>query len=269
MRRVGVIVLAMAAAVSGLLAATGGGQDAASQTPAPSLDDRLDLAVVAVDARIGNERVHSAGTIVDPRAGLVVTAAHTVWGATSLRLTTGLGILHGRVVARAPCAGLAVIEVQPRVPGLDALDAADAAEGRLIAAGREVDGAVVTTPTRAVAAKGGRVAPALPPLPGAIRLDGALPPEATGGPIVDASGALVGMAAGGALAVPWATVEARLAELEVDERRIYVGWRDHYRCAPALHAYAKRRHPGYRPIDAVINAPVPATRLPGTEQLDR
>ena len=60
----------------------------------------------------------------------MVTSAHTVWGATSLRLTTGLGVLHGRLVARAPCAGLAVIEIQPRIPGLVALpEAADGLAG--------------------------------------------------------------------------------------------------------------------------------------------
>ena len=63
-------------------------------------------------------------------------------------------------------------------------------------------------------------------------------------------------------------MQERLGELEVDERRIYVGWRDYYRCAPALHAYARREYPGYRPLDAVINVPVPATRLPGTQGLD-
>jgi S1-C subfamily serine protease len=116
----------------------------------------------------------------------------------------------------------------------------------------------------------------LPPLTGAIRLDGAVVPESSGGPLVNADGELVGMAmattAGsgeqGALAIPWATVQKRLGELEVDKRRIYVGWRSYYRCARALHAYARREHPGYRPIDAVINAPVPATRLPGTQNLD-
>jgi S1-C subfamily serine protease len=285
-RQVGVIVLAMAMAALGLLDLTGARSDAVS-AGTDRLRDRLNLGVVAIDARIGGERVHSSGTVIDPRAGLVVTSAHTVWGATSLRLTTGLGVLHGRTVARAPCAGLAVIEIQPRLPGLVAL--APVAGGPppatelLSAVGRRETGSdvgpggLVTIPTHTA----GNLARArfdreLPPLE-AIRLDGPVVPDSTGGPLVDADGELVGMAmattAGGeeagALAVPWSTIEARLAELEVDERRIYVGWRSYYRCAPALHDYALREHPGYRPIDAVINAPVPATRLPGTQQLDR
>jgi S1-C subfamily serine protease len=285
-RQVGVIVLAMAAAASGLLMLIGSGSDAVSAAPESSPAERLNLGVVAIDALIGDERVHSSGTVIDPRAGLVVTSAHTVWGATSLRLTTGLGVLHGRVVARAPCAGLAVIEIQPRVPGLVALEPATGtppASEPLSAVGRRDAGSdvgsdsLVTIPTRAAgAAARERFESDLPPLEEAIRLDGAVVPDSSGGPVVDDGGALIGMAmattAGeeaGALAIPWSAVESRLGELEVDERRIYVGWREQYRCAPALHAYAKREHPGYEPIDAVINAPVPATRLPGTQELDR
>ena len=245
--------------------------------------EQLDLGVVAIDARIGDRRVRSSGAIIDARSGLVVTSAHTVWGATSLRLTTGLGVLHGRLVARAPCAGLAVIEIQPRIPGLVALPVAfgptPAASDRLAAVGRREAGldGLVTIPLRSAGtAVRAPFEKGLPPLTGAIRLDGAVVPESSGGPLVNADGELVGMAmattAGsgeqGALAIPWATIQQRLDELEVDERRIYVGWRSHYRCAPQLHDYARREHPGYQAADAVINAPVPATRLPGTQNLD-
>jgi S1-C subfamily serine protease len=259
------MVLAVAALLSGT--------DGTSGSAAPeSSRQNLDLGVVAVDARIGDRRVRSSGTVVDARAGLVATSAHTVWGATSLRLTTGLGVLHGRLVARAPCAGLALIEIQPRIPGLVALPAAATDAGLLTAVGRR-DGALVTIPLRAAGSPASaRFEEGLPPLASAIRLDASVVPESSGGPIVNDKGELVGMAmattSGGALAIPWATVQQRLGELQVDERRIYVGWRDYYRCAPALHAYAKREHAGYEPGDAVINAPVPATRLPGTQELD-
>jgi S1-C subfamily serine protease len=261
----------MALTAVGILLATGDGGNAAS---GGSDRSRLELGVVAVDAQIGDRRVRSSGAVVDARAGLVVTSAHSVWGATSLRLTTGVGVLHGRLVARAPCAGLAVIEIQPRLPGLEALPVGDApaAGARLQALGRR-DADLLTIPLRSAGtATDALVEAGLPPLPEAIELDAAVVPEATGGPVLADDGAVVGMAMattkGGAVAIPWATVEARLGELEVDERRIFVGWREHYRCAPQLHAYAKREHPGYRPIDARINAPVPATRLPGTQNLD-
>jgi S1-C subfamily serine protease len=272
-RRAGVIASVMALTALGILVATGDGSDAAR---GGTSGDRLELGVVAIDARIGDRRVRSSGAVVDARAGLVVTSAHSVWGATSLRLTTGLGVLHGRLVARAPCAGLAVIEIQPRVPGLVALPAAGGgappAGEPLRAIGRR-EGDLVTIPLRSA----GTVASApveagLPPVDDALKLDAAVVPESTGGPVLNAGGELVGMAMattkGGALAIPWAIVDVRLGELEVDEHRVYVGWRDYYRCAPQLHAYAKREHPGYRASDAVINAPVPATRLPGTHNLD-
>jgi S1-C subfamily serine protease len=259
-------VMVMTAVV--ILVASGDGSDAASAPERPPLE----LGVVAIDARIGDQRVRSSGAVVDARAGLVVTSAHTVWGATSLKLTTGLGVLHGRLVARAPCAGLAVIEIQPRVPGLVALPSATTDAGLLTAVGRR-DDALLRIPLRAAgSAASARFEAGLPPLTSALRLDAGVVPESSGGPVVNANGELVGMAmattAGGALAIPWETVEQRLGELEVDDRRIYVGWREYYRCAPALHAYARREHPGYKSLDAVINAPVPATRLPGTQELD-
>jgi S1-C subfamily serine protease len=263
-----------------------GGDDPPAAAP-PTKQERLNLGVVAIDARIGNDRVRSSGTVVDPDAGMVVTSAHRVWGATSVRVTTGLGVLHGRIVARAPCDDLAAVEVEPRVPGLVALSPADgpvpSASSLLTAVGRrEADpelgtGSLVTIPARVArtgvkASLGG----GLRSLDGAIRLDAPLVPEASGGPLIDGDGRLIGLAlatedrAAGddALAVPWSTVAARLDELEAGTRRVYVGWRDQYRCAPRLHAYAAAEHPAYRRKDARINAPVPATRLPGTERVD-
>ena len=269
------IALALILGTSALLLVAGTGDDTVSAADDPATYDKLQLGVVAIDARIGDERVESSGTVVDARAGLVVTSAHTVWGATSLRLNTGLGILHGRVVARAPCADLAVIEIQPRLPGLVAPKPAGyTPHGTelLSAVGRRAD-ALLTIPVRAVGTATEAIEPGLPPLDRAIRLDAAVVPASSGGALVDGRGEVVAMTMattrGPALAVPWSTIQARLRELRVDDRRIYVGWRSYYRCAPELHAHARRQHAGYDRKDAVINAPVPATRLPGTEQLDR
>src|SRR5688572_11027060 len=167
----------MALAAAALLMDTGDSGTAVSAAPEQS--SRLNLGVVAIDARIGDRRVRSSGAIIDGRAGLVVTSAHTVWGATSLRLTTGLGILHGRLVARAPCAGIAVIEIQPRIPGLAALPAAvggtPAGSELLSAVGRregEGLGGLLTIPLRNVGtAARATFENGLPPLTGAIRLD--------------------------------------------------------------------------------------------------
>jgi S1-C subfamily serine protease len=261
-----------------------GGDDPPARAPAPlTAQQRLNLGVVAIDARIGGERVRSSGTVIDGDEGTVLTSAHGVWGATSVRVTTGLGVLHGRIVARAPCDDLAVVEVEPRLPGLVALPTSDAtppASDLLRAVGRrEADpelgiGSLVTIPTR-VAKTGVRASlgGGLRELTGVIRLDAPLVPESSGGPVIDADGRVIALAMATekgatrdeALAVPWSKVTTRLDELQPGARRVYVGWRDQYRCAARLHAYAAAEHAGYRREDARINAPVPATRLPGTE----
>jgi S1-C subfamily serine protease len=271
----------------GLLLLSGcGGDD--SPAPAPlSAEQRLNLGVVAIDARIGRDRVRSSGTVIGPEEGLVVTSAHGVWGARSLRVTTGLGVLHGRIVARAPCSDLAVVQMEPRVPGLVALQPVGGgprlsellrAVGRREADPDQGAGSLVTIPTRTEKAGiSASLGSHLLPLTGAIRLDTPLVPESSGGPVVDGKGRLVALAmateAGarpdGAVALPWSAVQARLDRLQPGPDRIYVGWRDEYRCAPRQHAYAAAEHPGYRRSDARINAPVPASRLPGTQVPDQ
>ena len=118
------------------------------------------------------------------------------------------------------------------------------------------------------------LAPGLRP-GGGLRLDGPLPRVASGAPLLAADGRLAGLATvvahpGGIrrAALPWSLVDARMRELRDGGRAVYVGWSRHYRCAPALHAYAAATYPGYRRVDAVLNAAVPASRLPGTGELD-
>src|SRR4051812_41193370 len=94
------------AAVGVAIAACGSSE---RKSPAAlSAAQRLDLAVTGIDARIGTGETRGSGIVIDARHGLVVTAAHTVWGARRLKVTTAVGVLHGRIVARAPCDDLAV-----------------------------------------------------------------------------------------------------------------------------------------------------------------
>jgi len=275
----GVIAVATGLALAGLVGCGGGARPAASPL---SSDQRLNLGVVAIDARIGGERVRSSGVVLDAARGTVLTSAHTVWGARSLRVTTGLGVLYGRIVARAACSDLALVETQPRLPGLVALERADGpppAAALLTAVGRRRadpdagPSSLLTIPTRAApAARGAPRHPALGRPHEVIRLDGSLVPESSGGPVLDSDGRLVAIALATAsrtaLAVPWPAIQSRLDELQRDERRVNAGWRYQYRCARRMHALARAEHPRYRPADARINAPVPATRVPGTEFLD-
>jgi hypothetical protein len=237
-RRLGVISsAAVIAAIAAALAVAAPG------------DDPVELAVVGIEARIGGDSVISSGVVIDADAGLVLTSAHTVWGATELRLATHVGLLHGRIVARAPCTDLALLETQPRIPGLTSLSGSSAAvEYPLNVAARALDGRLV-------------------------HIHRPLPEWASGAPVLDADGHITGIAEAAqgrrSTIVPWTLIRERLDKLRPDERRIFVGWRDEYACAAQLHAATRARHPGFRRIDAVLNAPIPATRLPGTEELDR
>ena len=107
-----------------VVAVNGCGDAAQPSAAPPPAAQRLDLGVVGIDARIGDDAVRGSGFVIDGERGLVLTAAHGVWGARSLKLSTGLGVLHGRIVARAPCDDLALLEVYPRIPGLAALPTA-------------------------------------------------------------------------------------------------------------------------------------------------
>ena len=81
--------LTLAASLLALVAGCGNaqsgrpGQSAQGVTP-----PRLDLGVVGISAGIGGEEVLSSGFVVDGDRGLIVTTAHGVWGARSIKLAT-------------------------------------------------------------------------------------------------------------------------------------------------------------------------------------
>ena len=226
-----------------------------------SLAKRLELGLVAVEARVGGDQVLASGTVVDAERGLILTSARSVWGATSLKLDTGLGILHGRIIARAPCDELALVETQPRLPGLvsliDNVGAAPAPGGLVTTYGRRraaPGGGLLTLPSRVSAAP--------------LRLDAAVVAEAAGGPVLDGDGRLVGIAGATGEATPWTVIEQRLAELKPGAQRAFAGWKGQYDCAKRLHRLTSEAHPGFREDDARLTAPVPATRIPGTGRID-
>jgi S1-C subfamily serine protease len=274
-------------AIAATLAAGGCGGDPAppSAAAAAAAPSPAQLGVVTLQAQIGGDRVRSAGVVIDPARGLVATTAHSLWGAKSLKVSTAIAVLYGRIVARDTCDDLALVETQPSLPGL--------AAPRAVATKPE-EGEPVAVPRRAWAARLGGPGPiavvrstlvpatapalaALPRAPGRLALGGQHASELSGAPVLDADGNVIALlrvvAAPGARAtavvMPWATIAERLGELRPGPSTIYVGWRARNRCAAPLHALAARLHPGFQPPDARLNVPVPATRLPGTQELDR
>ena len=198
---------------------------------------------------IGDDLVYSSGTVIDADAGLVLTTAHSVWGATSLRLDTGVGVLHGRIVARAPCADLALLRDAAADPGPRRVGRHASPEGATTVVARSRDGRLV------------RADPA-----GRSRLAASAHQRWT--TPVQVAGVMV-VGCGEPSVRPWKSVQRLLDQLQPGPRRVYVGWRDQYRCAPGCTATPKPTILDIRERDAVLNAPVPATRLPGTEDLDR
>jgi S1-C subfamily serine protease len=271
---------------AGALAAAvfaGCGDSGLERTVAPA--ERLDLSVVAITAHIGRDTVQSAGAVVDADRGLILTTAHSLWGARSLRVSTGIAVLHGRIVARDACDNLAVLETQPRLPGLVAIRPADNAlrPGRPILAVRRR--AALPSPDRpdlttqrvaATTRPAGELVPGVRPQRAVVLDAPSLPADASGAPLLGEDGRLAGLAQvvqrdrrTVRAALPWETIDARMRELRPGGRAQYVGWRRHYRCLEALHSYATAHHPGFRRGDAQLNTPVPATRLPGTAEVDR
>src|SRR3954468_4834877 len=286
MDRMGTMVRTAGAICGAAVAVSGCGHGSApsAATGADAARERMDFAVVGVEARIGGDDVRGSGFVIDGPRGLVLTAAHAVWGARELKLSTGLGVLHGRIVARAPCDDLAVLEIYPRIPGLAGLPAAPAGAagtqllrslGRRHTEANAESMAVASIPVRATAkapiASTGIALPA-----SGIPLDSPLVPEISGGPVIDQAGRLVGMAQamsaprvdGPAVAVPWAEIRRRLDQLQPGPRSVYVGWAGQYRCVGRQDAYAREMHPGYKDSDARFNVPVAPTRLPGTQGMD-
>ena len=224
-----------------------------------------------------------SGFVIDGERGLVLTAAHAVWGARSLKLATGLGVLHGRIIARAPCDDLALLEIHPRIPGLAALPAAPAGSagrqllrslGRRQADSTGEGDAVASIPVRATARLR---SPRRLPLPATgIPLDSPLVPEVSGGPVIDRAGRLVGMAQamnaprarrpGRRRAVGPDPATAQAAPARAAERLRRMGEPIPLRRAPGrLRAGDASRVPVAR--RALQRADRP-TRLPGTEGMD-
>ena len=178
-------VLAVVIATSVLASVAHAGEAAAPERL--SLAKRLELGVVAVEARVGGDQVLASGTVVDADRGLILTSARSVWGATRSSWTPASASCTAASSPAPPCDELALVETQPRLPGLVSLtDNAGPAPtpGTLVTAfgrRRGVPGnSLLTLPARVAGTP--------------LDLDAPLVPEAAGGPVLDAEGRLIGIA---------------------------------------------------------------------------
>ena len=156
--------------------------------------------VVLVEARTASGAVQSGSGFVIDRAGRVVTNAHVVAGAESVRVRVGPddAIVAARVSGADEDTDVAVVVPERRVSSLRPLPLADsrsvrvgdqvAAIGNPLGIGRTFTTGVVSAVDRDLHAPSGeRIA-------GAIQTDAALNPGNSGGPLLDARGRVIGIA---------------------------------------------------------------------------
>ena len=219
------------------MSAPGAGESLAAEKPAVDALDAYSQAVVAAVARAAPSVVHVAasfgrrgrtragsgsGFVLTPD-GFVVTNSHVVAGASGLRVTLADGSeWPARLAGDDPGSDLAVLRVDaPELRPIRRADSGALRVGQLVIAlgspygfRATVTAGVVSALGRSLRTRGGRA------VSGVIQTDAALNPGNSGGPLVDHSGAAVGVntaaflpGQGLCFAIPLAAAESVLAQL--------------------------------------------------------
>jgi putative serine protease PepD len=224
--------------------------------------------VVAIKAAYsGGRHTHSTGVVTDAGRGLLLTSDHNVEGAESITVTLSSGAaVAAQPVARAQCDDLALLALDAQPPGLVGLKPRPERVLRpgdeVIALGYPADVKQDENPDAAkLAATSGEVSmvgataplhPLLPALQGLIGHQAAVSPGLSGGPLLSASGDLIGLTVsigehdGPAPAVnmSFATGAARINKLlaqlsPATGGSAYSGWEYQHRCHAAMRELAR------------------------------
>lgn len=119
--RYGLIAIAGATALAG---AACGGSDSPSQEDVIA---KVTPSTVVLTGRVGDGTSGGTGVVIDAERGLVLTNSHVVVGLSALRARVGDDEATegpARVVAKAPCEDLAVVELVNAPPDLTAITSA-------------------------------------------------------------------------------------------------------------------------------------------------
>jgi putative serine protease PepD len=244
--------LVSAVAVSGIILATGIGDDDHDSRPvaavaapagAPSLRDvfaRAERAIVRVDARPPGTPIPSGpptredgvatgtGFVIDDD-GSIVTNEHVAAGGPKVSVRFGE---HGkrvdaRVVGRDPSTDLALLRIDPKAAKFDPLPLGDSGAVRVgdpaLAIGnpfgleRSLTLGVVSATDREIDAPNGSA------IRGVVQTDAAINPGSSGGPLLDADGRVIGVnsqarGSGIGFAVPVDTLKRLLPALRTGKR---------------------------------------------------
>ena len=240
----------IAAIVAVILVASGGGGDETKSTKDIIQENRR--AVVRIDTRTpdfeNGRRVVKAGggtgIVVDANRGLVLTNAHVVAGASSVKTTIGSAESNATVLGQAPCEDLAVLQMRPKPGGLKQ---ATLGSGGSVSSGDKVialgfPGAFeaqatdrrlqATDGTLSSGAAPGTIGEELPKYPALIQHQAPISPGNSGGPLFNDKGEVVGLNTIGSTgerqnqngAISISRAKAQLRDLMSDRNSGYVGW---------------------------------------------
>jgi putative serine protease PepD len=266
-----IAILILTAAVAATATACGGNdgnQDTASESKVPSVAD-LSRGVVQVQSVYADGQTKEAtGVVIDANQGLVLTANHAMENAPNInvRLLSNGALTHARQGPRAQCHDLAMLKLLQRPPGLSQIrlgdsDAVSVGEPvRTLTFRQDSSGPVkgrpaldlrigtVTTPHTSA------TFPPLPRMRSLIAHQSALAAGASGSPILDAEGKMIGINTfvahprdpgidGVEYALESNYIRRRLNELEPGSSGLPAGWGDeHNKCHRALHNLLGKGH---------------------------
>ncbi len=109
--------------------ASGGGATQAATMTQPERVAKVEKSTVQILGKEGDNTVGGTGEVVDASKGLVLTNAHVVTGLSSLKVRFNDGTSSpARIVAKAPCDDLAVVEIVNKPTGLVALTLGDSSK---------------------------------------------------------------------------------------------------------------------------------------------
>jgi S1-C subfamily serine protease len=249
------VALAATLAVAACGSSKSGDTSATASKPAATNPAR---AIVAVEGVYPDKKTVSTGVIFEARQGLVLTANHAVEAAPTINVTLANGsLVHARAVARAQCHDLAVLKLSQRPPGLAALplgSSASASVGQPVTTltyllqSDDPDKPTLTRIQGTISAVG--VREGFPPLPATgpfLAHQTALLPAASGSPMLDAEGRMIGLntlvghprdpdVPGIEYALTSDYIRGRLRELRGGVGGALGGWEaEHNACHAALH----------------------------------
>lgn len=244
-----VVLLAIIVVAVVVLSGGGGGDDKLSTKEIINQNKRT---VARIDTREpgfeNGKKVSQAGggtgIVVDAAKGYVLTNAHVIAGATSVKATIGSTEANARVLGQAPCEDLAMLQLTPKPGGIKAAKLGKASSvtsgDKVVAMGfpgsfesdvseRRLQG---TDGTVSSGAAPGTIGDDLPKYPALIQHAAPISPGNSGGPLFNEKGEVVGINTIGSTgssqnqngAISMTRAKSLLPDLEAGRDQAYVGW---------------------------------------------